>query len=127
VDDAYEVLGVPTDATIDEIHDAYRGLARRTHPDVGGPDVVEMARVNEAWRTLRSPASRARCDATRAARDSSPPIPADVDSYDLDSEDTGPDRRWLRLMLVAVMLTSVVMLIAIFLIGFGRIGVSNTR
>jgi curved DNA-binding protein CbpA len=126
VDDPYEVLGVPTDATTDEIHDAYRRLARRTHPDMGGADAVEMAKINEAWRALRSPASRARSDAAQGARDASPPMPFDEDPYDLDSQDTGTDGRWLRLMLVAVMLTTVVVLIAIFLIGFGRFGVSHT-
>src|SRR5688500_6811551 len=52
---AYDVLGVAGDASADEIHAAYRRLARRLHPDMGGADLAEMARVNAAWKVLGDP------------------------------------------------------------------------
>ena len=41
------VLNVPPTATADEIERAFRDLARRAHPDVGGSD-HDMARLNHA-------------------------------------------------------------------------------
>ena len=52
--DLYEVLGVPEDATQEEIRRAYRAAARREHPDVSGrPDAAErMQSLNDAFRVL---------------------------------------------------------------------------
>ncbi|GIS99243.1 MAG: hypothetical protein CM1200mP26_09560 [Acidimicrobiales bacterium] len=56
--DHYRTLGVPASASPDELRDAYRGLARRLHPDrVADPAARRsaadrMAKVNEAWRVL---------------------------------------------------------------------------
>lgn len=66
----YEVLGVGTDASTAAIRAAYVEKARELHPDgLGGrPDAdVDAARrgmqdVNEAWRVLRDPTSRAAYD-----------------------------------------------------------------
>ena len=66
----YEVLGVAVTASVDEVRKAYLGRARLLHPDrlQGLPQdrAAEMARamqdVNEAWRVLRAPASRAAYD-----------------------------------------------------------------
>jgi molecular chaperone DnaJ len=64
----YRRLGVSSNASPDEIRAAYRNAARRFHPDAraargtaGSDD--EMAAVNEAWRVLSDPVSRARYDA----------------------------------------------------------------
>lgn len=61
--DPYAVLGVPRTATRAEIARAYRGLAKRTHPDTGAvASPAQMARLNDAWRILGDPARRARWD-----------------------------------------------------------------
>ena len=64
VADPYRILRVSQAADADTIRAAYRTLARTNHPDVGG-STRAMARLNEAWRTLRDPTARARYDARR--------------------------------------------------------------
>jgi hypothetical protein len=51
-------------ATADEIHAAYKRLARRVHPDAGG-DERRMATVNEAYRVLCDAGRRAAYDRAR--------------------------------------------------------------
>ena len=46
--DFYEVLGVPRDATADQIKKAYRALARKYHPDVNPGDKTAEAQFKEA-------------------------------------------------------------------------------
>src|SRR3954451_6513626 len=46
--DYYEVLGVARDASADAIKKAYRGLARKYHPDVNPGDKSAEARFKEA-------------------------------------------------------------------------------
>lgn len=66
----YEVLGVSSRAEPDEIRRAYLELARALHPDrtlgAEAQDADRTARrmqeVNDAWRVLRDPASRAAYD-----------------------------------------------------------------
>jgi hypothetical protein len=64
--DPYAVLGVPRTATRDEVARAYRALAKRHHPDAGAPPSPTMARINEAWSILGSPARRASWDQAHA-------------------------------------------------------------
>jgi curved DNA-binding protein len=58
--DYYEVLGVPRDASIDQIKKAYRKLARENHPDVskatGGE--ARFKEAAEAYATLKDPEKR---------------------------------------------------------------------
>jgi molecular chaperone DnaJ len=62
-------------ATTDEIRQAYRGLARRLHPDRAGPaSSARMAVVNQAWFVLSDPGRRAIYDASLRGRPS--PVPA---------------------------------------------------
>lgn len=73
--DPYRVLGIPRDATANEIKRRWRELAREHHPDRAAGDIPEqerltsrMARINAAYDVLRDPARRSRHDATPAAR-----------------------------------------------------------
>lgn len=57
----YEVLGVRSTATQEELRRAYRRLARQTHPDTGGTAAAFQA-VQEAWELIGEPDDRARYD-----------------------------------------------------------------
>ncbi|MCS7301202.1 MAG: molecular chaperone DnaJ [Fimbriimonadales bacterium] len=60
--DYYEVLGVPRNASQDEIKAAFRKLARQYHPDVNKDDPQAEERfklINEAYQVLSDPESRA--------------------------------------------------------------------
>jgi len=63
--DYYAVLGVPRDATPEQIKKAFRQLARRYHPDTAkDPRTAEdkFKEINEAYEVLGDPARRTRYD-----------------------------------------------------------------
>jgi curved DNA-binding protein len=62
--DYYDVLGVPRDASTDDIRAAYRRLARKYHPDVNKDEDAgeRFAEASEAHEVLRDPEKRARYD-----------------------------------------------------------------
>lgn len=65
-DDLYRRLGVPRDASPEAIDLAWRGLLRKHHPDVAGPDTLDLAkRINVAHDWLSDPDLRRRYDTER--------------------------------------------------------------
>jgi curved DNA-binding protein len=62
--DYYDVLGVPRDASAEDIRRAYRKLARQHHPDVNKDPEAEdrFKEVAEAYEVLRDPEKRERYD-----------------------------------------------------------------
>jgi molecular chaperone DnaJ len=61
VPDLYELLGVPRDATSEDVKKAYRRAAREHHPDAGG-DEEAFKQVTHAYQVLADPEKRARYD-----------------------------------------------------------------
>ena len=61
----YDILGVPRDASPDDLKRAYRKKAMENHPDRHGGDKAkeaEFKRINEAYATLSEPTQRAYYD-----------------------------------------------------------------
>jgi len=62
----YEILGVSSDVSADELKSAYRKLARKYHPDIAGEDGVEKFKeITEAYETLSDETKRKRYDILR--------------------------------------------------------------
>ncbi|MGC9066941.1 MAG: molecular chaperone DnaJ [Minisyncoccia bacterium] len=64
--DYYEILGVPKDASQEEIKKAFYKLAHKYHPDKGG-DAEKFKEINEAYQVLSDPEKRAQYDKFGAA------------------------------------------------------------
>ncbi len=62
--DYYETLGVSRDASKEELKQAYRGLARKYHPDVNRDPGAEdlFKEINQAYETLSDEENRVRYD-----------------------------------------------------------------
>lgn len=84
--DPYEVLGVPRDASQDEIRSAFRRLARAYHPDVNPNDPSaeeKFKEVGDAYAVLSDPEKRARYDRTGSPEE--PPFDPFANLQDLFS------------------------------------------
>jgi molecular chaperone DnaJ len=65
LEDLYQILGVPRDASQEEVKKAYRKLVRQYHPDKnkGNPESEEkIQKINAAYSVLGDPEKRARFD-----------------------------------------------------------------
>jgi molecular chaperone DnaJ len=81
----YDILGVSPNASVEQIRDAYRRLAREHHPDRAATsgrtsDDASMPTINEAYRVLNDPARRAVYDASlRGTTTRGPAAPPSAD------------------------------------------------
>lgn len=62
--DPYQILGVDQNASPDDIKSAFRKLAKKYHPDLGG-DPEKFKEINEANDILSDPNKKAQFDMTR--------------------------------------------------------------
>lgn len=60
----YEILGVPVDASHQEIKSAYRKKAKKLHPDMPGGSKEEFQKLQHAWEILGDNDRRAHYDST---------------------------------------------------------------
>lgn len=132
--DLYQVLGIDLHATPADVRRAYRRRAQAVHPDTAEAGTDEaMALVNQAWFVLRDPQRRAAYDRARRSGEEPAPVgqrdqpdPGWHEDHDLgfESGDLMSRRmqRTLQRMVVATVILLSALFIAIFLIGFGRVG-----
>lgn len=60
--DFYTILGVPRNASQDEVKKAYRKLAHQHHPDKQGGNEAKFKEINEAYQVLSDPRKRSQYD-----------------------------------------------------------------
>jgi len=62
--DYYTILGLQSNANIEEIHKAYRTLAKKYHPDIQSGDEENFKLLAQAYHVLRDQKERERYDRT---------------------------------------------------------------
>ena len=65
MDDLYAVLGIPPDATVEQVRTAYLAAIRRAHPDVENGDEDAAKRLTSAYTVLSDGTRRADYDASQ--------------------------------------------------------------
>jgi hypothetical protein len=85
----YQVLQVDPQAEPEILEAAYRGLAKKYHPDVAPSADADarMKQINAAYEVLRDPRRRAVYD--RQVLEQAPPADQDEDLVDFEDEDNG--------------------------------------
>ena len=134
----YDVLGVATTASPDEVRAAYRRAARDHHPDFGG-DALRMQDLNAAWHVLGDPIRRAAYDrqlargpgaepawTAGAGPGEAAPAPKYPEWADLDDDDRpfGPTRAlegWWALLPPATLLAAIAIGCAAFVFTAPRL------
>ena len=61
--DYYEILGIPKNASKDDIKKAFRNLAHKYHPDKKGGDEQKFKEASEAYSVLSDDKKRSEFDA----------------------------------------------------------------
>ena len=87
--DLYQLLGVPRNASTDEVERAYRRLARRYHPGINPGDAKAEARfaeITRAFDTLNDPELRRAYDAGAAPENAAPPLAFGFEGFDFSVE-----------------------------------------
>lgn len=103
----YELLGVPPNATPQEIKTAYRNLARQYHPDVRDTDedahADEMLKqINAAYEILGDPLKRARYDRQERERWRVPPANSTYYSVDYPTQRHSHNKIPVKLLFFAI-------------------------
>ena len=69
----YDILGVPNNATNDQIRTAYKQMSKSLHPDKNRFGAQLMKQVNQAYETLSNPTMRREYDRNREPKGQSSP------------------------------------------------------
>lgn len=110
----YQRLGVEPTATREEIHAAYRALARHAHPDLATGGEASMADINRAWHVLGDPQRRQAYDRAEAIGRDAPSAVDDGPTSDqpVTLEPLPPARVPWRLFLLLAIVGAFVVLVA---------------
>lgn len=92
--DPYDILGVSRDASDDEITKAYRGLARKFHPDRNPGDKeaeTKFKEIQNAYDTLSDKAKRANYDRFGSANGPTPGFGGDAGGFGFEGGGIPPE------------------------------------